>query len=203
MSRPGLLFRLAISRPERKVCITQDIGTVAWRPRRDSIITRALHCRRLQKVSEILPGEWFRRRAFRRSGNATSNSSTHAGSDDVLSVLKPLWNEKPETVSRLRGRIERVLEGAKAVLAQISTGLEKLVIFAGRPKTEGEDRNNGGENRPHIVTVTASPPGLPRSTRRSSTSSKQKRFCPGRPDRRPAVVSSARTCASPHRSASG
>jgi hypothetical protein len=27
--------------------------------------------------------------------------------DDVLSVLKPLWNEKPETASRLRGRIER------------------------------------------------------------------------------------------------
>src|SRR5215472_4092064 len=27
--------------------------------------------------------------------------------DDVLSVLKPLWNEKSETASRLRGRIER------------------------------------------------------------------------------------------------
>ncbi len=34
--------------------------------------------------------------------------------DDVLSVLKPLWNDKPETASRLRGRIERVLDGAKA-----------------------------------------------------------------------------------------
>jgi integrase len=34
--------------------------------------------------------------------------------DDVLSVLKPLWNEKPETGSRLRGRIERVLDAAKA-----------------------------------------------------------------------------------------
>jgi integrase len=34
--------------------------------------------------------------------------------DDVLLVLKPLWNEKPETASRLRGRIERVLDGAKA-----------------------------------------------------------------------------------------
>jgi integrase len=33
---------------------------------------------------------------------------------DVLSVLKPLWNEKPETGSRLRGRIERVLDAAKA-----------------------------------------------------------------------------------------
>jgi integrase len=33
---------------------------------------------------------------------------------DVLSVLKPLWNEKPETASRLRGRVERVLDAAKA-----------------------------------------------------------------------------------------
>jgi integrase len=34
--------------------------------------------------------------------------------DDVLSVLKPLWNEKPETASRVRGRVERVLDAAKA-----------------------------------------------------------------------------------------
>jgi hypothetical protein len=34
--------------------------------------------------------------------------------DDVLSVLKPIWNDKPETASRLRGRIERVLDAAKA-----------------------------------------------------------------------------------------
>jgi integrase len=34
--------------------------------------------------------------------------------DDVLSVLNRLWNDKPETASRLRGRIERVLDAAKA-----------------------------------------------------------------------------------------
>lgn len=34
--------------------------------------------------------------------------------DDVLSVLKPLWTEKAETASRLRGRIEKVLDAAKA-----------------------------------------------------------------------------------------
>jgi integrase len=32
----------------------------------------------------------------------------------VLSVLKPLWTAKPETASRLRGRIEAVLDAAKA-----------------------------------------------------------------------------------------
>ena len=33
---------------------------------------------------------------------------------DVLAVLRPIWREKPETASRLRGRIERVLNAAKA-----------------------------------------------------------------------------------------
>ncbi len=34
--------------------------------------------------------------------------------DDVLRVLKPVWLAKPETASRLRGRIERTLDFAKA-----------------------------------------------------------------------------------------
>ena len=34
--------------------------------------------------------------------------------EHVLSVLKPIWTEKPETANRLRGRIERVLDAAKA-----------------------------------------------------------------------------------------
>jgi integrase len=33
---------------------------------------------------------------------------------DVLEVLKPLWSTAPETASRLRGRIERILDAAKA-----------------------------------------------------------------------------------------
>jgi len=36
------------------------------------------------------------------------------GTDDVLDVLKPIWAEKSETASRLRGRIEKVLDAAKA-----------------------------------------------------------------------------------------
>jgi integrase len=34
--------------------------------------------------------------------------------DDVLVVLKPIWSTKPETASRVRGRIEKVLDAAKA-----------------------------------------------------------------------------------------
>jgi integrase len=34
--------------------------------------------------------------------------------DDVLAVLKPIWMTKAETASRVRGRIEKVLDAAKA-----------------------------------------------------------------------------------------
>ncbi|MFK5596583.1 tyrosine-type recombinase/integrase [Methylobacterium sp. HMF5984] len=34
--------------------------------------------------------------------------------DDVLGVLRPLWQAKPETASRVRGRIEAVLDAARA-----------------------------------------------------------------------------------------
>lgn len=33
--------------------------------------------------------------------------------NDLLKILKPIWSEKPETASRVRGRIERVLSAAK------------------------------------------------------------------------------------------
>ena len=36
------------------------------------------------------------------------------GTEDILRVLKPIWTEKHETASRLRGRIERVLDYAEA-----------------------------------------------------------------------------------------
>ena len=40
--------------------------------------------------------------------------------EDVLGVLKPIWTQKPETASRLRGRIEQILDAAKA--AKLRTG---------------------------------------------------------------------------------
>lgn len=35
------------------------------------------------------------------------------GTDDVLAILTPIWGDKPETASRVRGRIERVLDFCK------------------------------------------------------------------------------------------
>ena len=37
------------------------------------------------------------------------------GTDDVLAVLKPIWNTIPESASRLRGRIETVIDAARAL----------------------------------------------------------------------------------------
>lgn len=36
------------------------------------------------------------------------------GTDDILAVLRPIWATKPETAGRLRGRIEKLLDAAKA-----------------------------------------------------------------------------------------
>lgn len=44
------------------------------------------------------------------SGKAIDEIST----DDVLAVLRPIWLSKPQTASRLRGRIEKILDAAKA-----------------------------------------------------------------------------------------
>lgn len=36
------------------------------------------------------------------------------GTDHVLEILEPIWEKKPETASRVRGRIETILDAAKA-----------------------------------------------------------------------------------------
>ena len=48
------------------------------------------------------------------AGPLRSRPVNEIGTDAVLAVLKPLWQTKPETASRLRGRIEAVLDAAKA-----------------------------------------------------------------------------------------
>ncbi|GLR49882.1 integrase arm-type DNA-binding domain-containing protein [Shinella yambaruensis] len=44
----------------------------------------------------------------------SSKRVSQIGTDELLRVLSPIWNEKNETASRIRGRIERVLDFAKA-----------------------------------------------------------------------------------------
>ncbi|MGA0594920.1 tyrosine-type recombinase/integrase [Enterovirga sp. CN4-39] len=43
-----------------------------------------------------------------------SKPISEIGTEEVLQVLRPIWTEKSETASRLRGRIERILDAARA-----------------------------------------------------------------------------------------
>ena len=47
------------------------------------------------------------------AGPIRQKSVADVDTDDVLRVLQPIWQKRPETASRLRGRIERVLDFAK------------------------------------------------------------------------------------------
>lgn len=38
---------------------------------------------------------------------------SEVGTSDVLAALRPIWTTKPETASRVRGRVERILDAAK------------------------------------------------------------------------------------------
>lgn len=64
-------------------------------------------------------------RSVKHKGEWKSSLETHAAAlrprpvdlittDDLLAVLKPIWTTKAETASRVRGRIEKVLDAAKA-----------------------------------------------------------------------------------------
>ena len=53
----------------------------------------------------------LRRYAYPKIGDRPINAIT---TDDVLGVLEPVWTTYPETASRLRGRIEEILDHAKA-----------------------------------------------------------------------------------------
>lgn len=64
--------------------------------------------------------------------------------EDVLKVLQPLWSKKPETANRIRGRIEMVLNAAKA--SGYRTG-ENPAAWRGHlalllPKRDKLSRNN-------------------------------------------------------------
>lgn len=67
---------------------------------------------------------------------------------DVLEVLAPIWIEKNETASRLRGRIERILAAAKALglrfgdnPAAWKENLDALLAPAGKVKKKGHHKS--------------------------------------------------------------
>lgn len=58
------------------------------------------------------PGQWRASLDMHASAIA-KRSVSDIDTEDVLSVLKPIWNAIPETATRVRARIERVLDVAK------------------------------------------------------------------------------------------
>ncbi len=71
--------------------------------------SRKVHVRGLRRPVDRDPN------LFRNYANALGRLPVDKiTTDDVLTVLKPLWNGKPETAYLLRVRIERVLDAAKA-----------------------------------------------------------------------------------------
>ncbi len=71
---------------------------------------------------ESMEGQWrnekhraqWRMTLTEHSRKLTARQVASISTEDVLAVLNPLWQSKPETASRLRGRIERVLDFAAA-----------------------------------------------------------------------------------------
>lgn len=63
--------------------------------------------------NEIHRQQW--RNSLRDHAAAMKNKAIdQVGTDDVLAVLRPIWATKAETAKRVRGRIERILDAAKA-----------------------------------------------------------------------------------------
>jgi integrase len=50
----------------------------------------------------------------RHAASLANKPITEIDTEDILAVLKPIWLSKSETASRLRGRIEHVLDAARA-----------------------------------------------------------------------------------------
>lgn len=64
--------------------------------------------------NEVHRQQW--RNSLRDHAKALKNMPIgEIDTDDVLAVLRPVWLDKPETASRVRGRIEKILDAAKVL----------------------------------------------------------------------------------------
>lgn len=63
--------------------------------------------------SEKTAASWRRTIGDMYCAKLRSRPVADVGTEDVLEVLRPVWNTKPETAAQLRERIERVLDAAK------------------------------------------------------------------------------------------
>ena len=93
--------------------------------RRDAAVAQAPTVTFGELADQLLPELAKGFRNAKHAAQWTSTLNTYAAAlrprpiadiatADVLAVLQPIWTTKPETASRVRGRIERVLDAAKA-----------------------------------------------------------------------------------------
>ncbi len=68
--------------------------------------------------------------------------------NDLVAILKPIWCTKPETASRVRGRIERVLDAAR--VRGFRTG-ENPAVWRGNLSLLLPARKNNGQGRHHAA----------------------------------------------------
>jgi integrase len=92
---------------------------------------------------------------------------------DVESVLQPIWTTKPETAKRVRGRIERVLDNAKA--KKLRSGENPAVLKGGL--ADLLPRQKAGPKRHHPAMPYHDGPGFfARLTKLGSASATALRF---------------------------
>jgi hypothetical protein len=132
--------RFSPARNPRTVCDCQPVAAMIWamaREGRDPIAERARARRAAEDAAEAEQRTFatavdrfvaahetaWRNPKHRAQWRSTIGLALEAcgarhvatiTADDVLAVLRPLWARTPETGSRVRGRIERVLAWAKA-----------------------------------------------------------------------------------------
>ncbi|GJD32573.1 Prophage integrase IntA [Methylobacterium adhaesivum] len=120
------LFSLADARRKRDEThrlIAEGRDPIAEKRKPDPVTVKAVTFGEFadQHIAEITKG--FRNE--KHKAQWTSSLRNHASSlrskaladittDDVLSVVKPIWHTNNETASRVRGRIEQILDAAKA-----------------------------------------------------------------------------------------
>jgi integrase len=92
----------------------------AWRPQERDEVAHTFGAVALDLIESLEPG-WKNEKHRQQWRNTLT---THARTiwnkpvadvdvNDILKLLRPIWTAKPETASRVRGRIERVLDAAK------------------------------------------------------------------------------------------
>ena len=88
---------------------------------------------RLASIGRVI---MFDKRGTGLSDRAVPLPTLEEQMDDVLAVLKLIWTTKAETASRVRGRIEKVLDAAKAKGYRDSENPARATVKAGaRPSS--------------------------------------------------------------------